>query len=699
MSLLLASSSLSLSLSLSSSSSTSMSSSSMSSIGLKRLRRRGRSRGAEEPGGRFVCVCGKCLKSSVPPVDSKDDTKACVEDDDSASFTCNISPTTAPPATATRKNAAMHKISWRSQRCGEIACDGSSGIASFGFIPPLIGCSTTTNPTTPPPGHLWSTNLQRRLASMSHPQRPAPPGGAFFLALVRVRTARTGIEKGPSTNCGWMSTIASVSSRNRPLTLTRRRLPATKSSSTSKPLVPARRLLLALARRRLRVPNMPLKHARWLPPNSSSCGSAAVDSIPSSLARPHGDSSRLLLALARRRLLLALARRRLRVANVPLKHARRLPPNSSSCGSAAIGSMPSSLARPHGDSSLASVTMASATSVLMLMASATSVLMLMASVTLVWMTMASDGFRDVGFDVDGFRDVGLDDDGFCDVGLDVGGLDEGMLVDGLDVGLLDGPTESSVVVASMYAEVGIDVGCSDVVALVVGAEVPTTAETKISSRCNRSSFSDKESANPTTQMAVRRARKPPLPIPPPPPSSSTSSRRCRRPAAVVAFDHLDVDVLVELTRSFVEDTDMLGRPDGGDMDDDEDEYYSRRRRRRPAVIRRACRRTSFGSRRTTSTLTDWGIGPLTRGMSHDPSPNDSLHATNDDSNKQSVEFLPLLRPPPAPNISGKAIPPAPYTGIRPQVLFYVDDATFPQSETITDDDEPLRHRSVNLPQT
>jgi hypothetical protein len=97
-----------------------------------------------------------------------------------------------------------------------------------------------------------------------------------------------------------MSTIASVSSRNRPLALARRRMPAAKSSSTRKPLVPARRLLLALARRRLllalsrrrlHVANAPLKHARRLLPNSSSCGSAAVVSIPGSLARPHGDSS------------------------------------------------------------------------------------------------------------------------------------------------------------------------------------------------------------------------------------------------------------------------------------------------------------------------------------------------------------------------------------------------------------------------
>jgi hypothetical protein len=144
------------------------------------------------------------------------------------------------------------------------------------------------------------------------------------------------IGRGPSTNCGRKSTIASVSSRNRPLVLARRRMPAAKSSLTRKPLVPARRLLLVLARRRLL-----LALARRRLPAAKS----------SSTSKPFMPARRLLLALARRRLLLALARRRLHVANAPLKHARRLPPNSSSCGSAAVVSMPGSLARPHGDSS------------------------------------------------------------------------------------------------------------------------------------------------------------------------------------------------------------------------------------------------------------------------------------------------------------------------------------------------------------
>ena len=158
---------------------------------------------------------------------------------------------------------------------------------------------------------------------MSHPQRPA---GCRIAAAGATRRAHSawgscsrglriqGLEEGLQQTVGRQAPL-----RNRPLAtrtrqellltlvrrrlmlaLARRRLPAAKSSSTSKPLVPARRLLLALARRRL---------------------------------------------------LLALTRRRLHVANAPLKHARRLPPNSSSCGSAAIVSMPGSLARPHSNSS------------------------------------------------------------------------------------------------------------------------------------------------------------------------------------------------------------------------------------------------------------------------------------------------------------------------------------------------------------
>ena len=95
----------------------------------------------------------------------------------------------------------------------------------------------------------------------------------FFMGLALAQTAHTGIGRGPSTNCGRTSTITSVSSRNRPLGLARWRMPAAKSLLTRKPLVPARRLLLALlalARRRLHVANAPLKLARPLPPNSSS---------------------------------------------------------------------------------------------------------------------------------------------------------------------------------------------------------------------------------------------------------------------------------------------------------------------------------------------------------------------------------------------------------------------------------------------
>jgi hypothetical protein len=74
-------------------------------------------------------------------------------------------------------------------------------------------------------------------------------GRPFFLALASALTARIEIGRGPSTTCGQTSTIASVSSRRRLLALARRRMPSAKRSSMSKPLVPARRLLLALARR------------------------------------------------------------------------------------------------------------------------------------------------------------------------------------------------------------------------------------------------------------------------------------------------------------------------------------------------------------------------------------------------------------------------------------------------------------------
>jgi hypothetical protein len=63
------------------------------------------------------------------------------------------------------------------------------------------------------------------------------------LALARALTARIEIGRGPSTNCGQTSTIASVSSRRRLLALAR-------NSSTSRTLVSSRRLL-ALARRLL----------------------------------------------------------------------------------------------------------------------------------------------------------------------------------------------------------------------------------------------------------------------------------------------------------------------------------------------------------------------------------------------------------------------------------------------------------------
>jgi len=103
--------------------------------------------------------------------------------------------------------------------------------------------------------------------------------------------------------------------RNRPLALARRRMAAAKSSSTRKPLVPARRMLLVPARR-------------------------------------------LLLALARRRLLLVPARRLLLVLGRRLLAlARRRPPSAnsfstrpheqSSCGSDVAASTSGSPARQH----------------------------------------------------------------------------------------------------------------------------------------------------------------------------------------------------------------------------------------------------------------------------------------------------------------------------------------------------------------
>ncbi len=115
--------------------------------------------------------------------------------------------------------------------------------------------------------------------------------------------------------CGGMSTRHSSSSR--PLAPARKRLPAANGSSTSTPLVlasrrsPARRPLVQLnvffmsappsnvrgglhianasLTMRLLVSDAPLRHSRRRPPKSSSCGSAAEASSPGSLARPHGD--------------------------------------------------------------------------------------------------------------------------------------------------------------------------------------------------------------------------------------------------------------------------------------------------------------------------------------------------------------------------------------------------------------------------
>jgi hypothetical protein len=137
-------------------------------------------------------------------------------------------------------------------------------------------------------------------------------GGPFFMGLALTRTAPTGIRRRLSTIYGRTSTRHS--SLSRPLALTRRRLLLA---------LARRRLLLALARRRL-----------------PAAKSSSTSTKSSSTSTPLVPARRLLLALAMRRLLLALARRRLHVANAPLKHARRLPPNSSSCGSAAVVSMP-----------------------------------------------------------------------------------------------------------------------------------------------------------------------------------------------------------------------------------------------------------------------------------------------------------------------------------------------------------------------
>jgi hypothetical protein len=41
--------------------------------------------------------------------------------------------------------------------------------------------------------------------------------------------------------------------------------------------------------------------------------------------------------------------RRLLVSDAPLRHGRRRPPESSSCGSAADTALPGSLARPRGE--------------------------------------------------------------------------------------------------------------------------------------------------------------------------------------------------------------------------------------------------------------------------------------------------------------------------------------------------------------
>ena len=76
------------------------------------------------------------------------------------------------------------------------------------------------------------------------------------MGLVLAGTARTGIGRGPSPNCGRTSTTTSVSSRNRPIGLAGRSRPLALATSkplalaTSKPLALARRRLLAFARRR-----------------------------------------------------------------------------------------------------------------------------------------------------------------------------------------------------------------------------------------------------------------------------------------------------------------------------------------------------------------------------------------------------------------------------------------------------------------
>jgi hypothetical protein len=152
-------------------------------------------------------------------------------------------------------------------------------------------------------------------------------GGPFFLALALARTTRTGIGRRPLTKCGRMSTIASVSSRrNEPLALARKRLPTANGSLMRTLFVhasrrpPARRPLAqpnvfftstlpsnvrgrlhvanATLTSSLLVANASLRHGRWRPPKSSSCGSAADASFPGSLARPRGDRAGMLRACA-----------------------------------------------------------------------------------------------------------------------------------------------------------------------------------------------------------------------------------------------------------------------------------------------------------------------------------------------------------------------------------------------------------------
>jgi hypothetical protein len=104
------------------------------------------------------------------------------------------------------------------------------------------------------------------------------------------------------------SLIANGSSTSTPLVLASRRPPDRRPLAQLNVLfksvppsnVSRGRLHIANASvtRRLLVSDMPLRHGRRRPPESSSCGSAANTSLPGSLARPRRDCNMRLHTLA-----------------------------------------------------------------------------------------------------------------------------------------------------------------------------------------------------------------------------------------------------------------------------------------------------------------------------------------------------------------------------------------------------------------